>query len=375
MLVRIFVPVLAVLALVGVLVAIKVSQIGLLIDTGKAAKEAGPPPETVGSAESKQETWRTTLTAVGSVEAERGVVISNDSPGIVTRVNFDSGDEVKSGHVLVELETSVERAQLASSEAQLELAQTTLKRTQALQANRVVSEAELDAAKASMKRLEAEVSALRAQIERKIVRAPFSGKLGIREVNLGQYLAPGSQITTLQSEKQGYVDFTLPQDDLDKVRVGQPVELVVKQADIKLSGVVAAIAPSVDPRTRSVSVRASTQDPEKRLRPGMFINVTVALDDERQVVTVPVTAVVYATYGDSIFLIETDPKDASKKIARQQFVKLGETRGDFVEVEKGLAGGKPIVTAGSFKLNNGSPIQINNDVPVEPKLHPEPDNR
>lgn len=369
------IPVLAVLAFVGSLAAIKADQIGLLIQTGKAAQEKGPPPETVGTRIAQAEDWNTSLSAVGNVEAERGVTISNESPGIVVKVNFDSGDKVKAGAVLVELETQVERAQLASTEAQLELSETNLRRATALRAHQVNTEAELETANADLKRLQAEVSAIRAQIERKVVRAPFSGELGIRRVNLGQYLAPGSELTTLQSDKEDYVDFALPQEVLSDVRVGLAVRLQVKQANLDLEGVIAAVDPNVDQRTRSFTVRASTVDPERRLRPGMFINVSVLLDQTRKVVVVPTTAIRYAAYGDSVFVVEDESKENPRKIARQQFVRLGDTRGDFVEITKGLSGGETIVSAGAFKLRNGAPVTINNEIEIEPKLDPTPENR
>ena len=372
---RILLVVIAVLGLVGALVAIKANQIGLLIKTGQAAQAAGPPPEVVASAESNKDTWVASLYAVGNVSPGRGVAISNDAPGPVTRIYFDSGDQVKAGAPLVELDTSVERAQLASTQARLELAQTTLSRTQALAAEGVATGAELDSAKSTLKSLQAEVSALRAQIARKVIHAPFSGKLGIRSVNLGQYLSPGTALTTLQSDEAEYVDFSLPQEHLEELRVGLVVELSADAANIRLEGVVAAIEPEVDQVTRSVKLRASAQDPKHRLRPGMFVNVKVMLDKKREVVTVPVTAVVYAPYGDSVFLIESDPKNPKRKLANQQFVRLGETRGDFVEVEEGLKAGATLVSAGAFKLRNGVPVTINNDVKLEPKLNPKPENR
>jgi membrane fusion protein (multidrug efflux system) len=373
--VRVLIPVLGVLAVVGVLVAIKVNQIGLLIQTGKAAQEKGPPPETVATRPVQTETWNATLSAVGDVEAERGVTISNDSPGIVTKLNFDSGDKVTSGAVLLELETQVERAQLASTEARLELAGTTLRRTTALKVHGVSTEAEVESANAELKRLHAEVAALRAQIDRKVVRAPFGGEIGIRRVNLGQYLAPGSAITTLQSDKEDYVDFALPQEFLGEIRVGLPVRLVAKQAKLELDGVIAAVDPSLDQRTRSVTIRASTVDPERRLRPGMFVNVSVLLDKTRKVTVVPTTAVLYAAYGDSVFVVEAESKTNTRKVARQQFVRLGETRGDFVEIEKGLTGEETVVVAGAFKLRNGAPITINNEIALDPQLNPQPKNR
>lgn len=372
---RFVLPVLALLGLVGALVAIKANQIGLLIETGKQAEESGPPPEVVSTAKSEQETWASTLTAVGSVEAERGVTLSNDSPGIVTRVGFDSGDQVKRGAVLVELETSVERAQLASVQARLDYAQMDLSRTQKLTEQGVTTQAELDSALSNVRSLEAEAAALRAQIERKVVRAPFTGKVGIRQVNLGQYLAPGSALATLQSEKEAYVDFSLPQQALRQIRVGLPVLLSVKQTDIELRGVIAAIDPQVDARTRAVQIRASSQDPEQRLRPGMFVNVAVELEEKRQIVTVPVTAIKYAAFGDSVFLVEDDAESSSGKVARQQFVQLGRTQGDYIEVTKGLEGGETVVSAGAFKLRNGAPVTVNNEVALNAARQPQPKNR
>ncbi len=373
--VRILVPVVGVLGLVGALVAIKASQIGLLVQTGKAAQEKGPPAETVGTVQSKLDTWNQSISAVGNVEAERGVTISNDAPGIVVRVRFDSGDKVSAGAVLVELETHVERAQLDSIQAQLELAENRQRRTNALLESQVSTQAEVESADAEVKRLQAEAAGLRAQIERKVIRAPFSGELGIRRVNLGQYLAPGTAVTTLQSDKEDYVDFALPQEFLPDVRVGLPVRLRVKQEQLDLEGVIAAIDPSVDQRTRSVTVRASTNDPDGRLRPGMFVSVSVSLDKARKVVLIPSTSVRYAAYGDSVFVVENESETSARKVARQQFVKLGEVRGDFVEITKGLSGGETVVSAGAFKLRNGASVSINNDIEVEPQLHPEPENR
>lgn len=364
-----------VLALVGGLVAIKASQIGTLARAGEAAKQAGPPPETVGSTTATQQRWEAQLTAVGSVAARKGVTISNDAPGIVTSIGFDSGEQVKSGAVLVRLDTSVEQAQLASALSRLQLAETTLARTRALSRERVTTEAELDTAEATLEGARAEVSTLRAQIGRKVVVAPFSGRLGMRLVNVGQYLAPGSEITTLQSEEEEFVDFQLPQQQLPVVHVGLLVKITATDAGIDTQGTVVAVDPTVDPRTRSFQVRASTKDTEERLRPGMFVNVSVGLGQSNEIVAVPVTSVVYAPYGDSVFVIEDDESSRTGKVARQQFVQLGEARGDFVAIDKGLQGGEPLVAEGAFKLRNGSPITIDNAVDLDPKLHPQPGNR
>ncbi len=372
---RILISIIVVLALIGGLVAVKASQIGLLIQTGEDAKAAGPPPEVVGSAESKKETWQATLSTVGSVKAERGVTISSESAGIVTRLHFDSGDEVKQGAVLVELDTSVERAQLNSIEAKLKYAESNATRARALKKAEVSTQAELEVAESNLDTLQADAAALRAQIARKVIRAPFGGKLGIRSIDLGQYLSPGTEVTTLQSDNEDYVDFSLPQKDLGDIHAGLPVKLSVKQTGIELEGVVAAVEPSVNQKTRAVEIRASTKDPEKRLRPGMFVNVSIELDKKSEVTSIPITAVVHAPYGDSIFLIEEDPQDKSRKIARQQFVRLGEMRGDFVVVEEGLEPGQTVVSAGAFKLRSGVPVTINNDVAADPQQNPSPENR
>ncbi len=373
---RLIIPIVAVVALVLGLAAIKANQIGLLVKTGEAAKQAGPPPTAVGTGQVTRDTWRSTIYAVGTVAAGRGVTISNDSTGLVTQIHFESGDTVKAGAPLVELETSVERAQLESTLSQLELAETTLKRTRALVAEGVSSAQELDSAASSVKTLRAEAQGLRAQIGRKVVRAPFAGKLGIREVNKGQYLSPGSPITTLQSAEGDYVDFTVPQEYLDQMQVGLEVELWAPQgSDLQLKGVVAAVEPEVNQATRAVTIRASTQDPKQRLHPGMFLNVRVLLDETRDVLLVPTTAVVYAPYGDSVFLVEPEPEQPDKQRATQQFVRLGETRGDFVEVTKGLDGDETLVTEGAFKLRNGAPVSVNNSVTLNPRLDPKPENR
>jgi membrane fusion protein, multidrug efflux system len=376
--VKTIVPILLVLLVVGGLAAIKANQIGALKSAAEAGAKAGPPPETVASAPAQKATWEYTLEAVGSVEAGKGVTISNDEPGIVTRLSFESGDEVKAGALLLELDTSVERAQLSSSSARLDLAKTTLERTRALVKERVGTVAELDTARANVDTSKAEVAALRAQIARKIVRAPFAGKLGIRSVNIGQYLSPGTPITTLQSNTATYVDFSLPQQHLEELRVGLPVKMSMKDARIELTGRVAAIEPEVNEVTRSVKVRASVEDAKQQLRPGMFVNVSVLLDQKRELIMVPVTAVVVAPYGDSVFVLEDaqgQPGGATIKVARQQFVQLGETRGDFVEVEKGLSGDELLVAAGAFKLRNGAPVVVNNEVEPQPKLHPTPPDR
>lgn len=381
---RYVISIVAFIGLIGALVAIKTSQIGLIMNVAAAAKEAGPPPETVSTATAGKTTWAERLTAVGSVEAGKGVAVSNDTSGIVTRVTFESGDAVKAGQVLVELDTSVERAQLASARARLELAHRTLERTSNLVGATVATAADLDSATANEKTAAAEVAALGAQIAKKSVRAPFAGQLGIRLVNVGQFLSPGTAIGTLQSQQDDYVDFTIPQRYLRQLRVGLPVRVEEEHAQLDLRGVVVAIAPNVDQATRAVTLRASVEDPDGRLRPGMFLDVTIDMEASREVVAIPTTAVVHAPYGDSVFVIEkastaqasaSQSADTPRKVT-QQFVQLGETRGDFIEVLKGLQGGEVVVSSGAFKLRNEARVKIDNDsVVLDPQLDPHPQNR
>ncbi|MBK7399449.1 MAG: efflux RND transporter periplasmic adaptor subunit [Myxococcales bacterium] len=374
---RVFLPLIAVLALVAGLAAVKAKQIGMLIKAGKAAEAAGPPPEVVNTGLAKQDTWALTLTAVGSVEAVKGVTLSNDAPGIITAIRFESGAEVKAGEVLVELDSSVERAQLGSVLARRELAKTNLERNKALVDKGALPAAQLDGDEATLKSANADAAALQAQIARKTVRAPFAGKLGIRAVNLGQYLNPGTPLTMLESKDALYVDFTLPQQKLGQLALGTKVEFHAVGVEGTLAGAIAAIDTNVDPVSRSVRIRATVEDKAQKLRPGMFLEVLVILDKQQQVVAVPATAIVHATYGNSVFVVEdkgTGADGKPLKIARQQFVRTGAARGDFVSIEDGLKAGETVVVAGAFKLRNGASIVVNDTVKFDPQLAPKPEN-
>lgn len=374
---RYVVVILGLIALIGGLVAIKGSQIKMLMGMGEAMKKSGPPPEVVATAQAHKQTWENTLSAVGSVVTAKGVAVSNDAPGLVVRLHFESGDTVKQGAVLVELDTSVERAQLASLRARRELAEISVKRSTALATSGAVAQAQVDADASSFKSLTADANALVAQIARKTIRAPFSGKLGIRQVNLGQYLAPGTPVTTLESEKASLVEFTLPQQELPKLAIGSAVRGLLSGSNKPLEGTINAIDPVVDPMTRNIKVRASMPDPESQLRPGMFLRIEVVLPEKSDVVAVPQTAVVHASYGDSVFATEekAGPDGKPRKVAQQRFVKLGRTRGDFVAVVDGLGAEQEVVTAGAFKLRNGIPLKVNNEGTPPPSLDPHPENR
>lgn len=372
------------IALIATLGGVKAAQIGMLIGFGKEMEKAGPPPEMVSSTRAEAQTWEATLSAVASVVSAKGVALANDAAGVVTRLNIESGAEVKVGQVLVEMDTKVERAQLNSLRARRELAETSLARSRALVASGAIPQAQLDADDSAYKSIVADQAEIEAQIARKVVRAPFSGRLGLRQVNLGQYLAPGTTVASLESTDSDYIDFTLPQRDLEKLSVGMAVratEAGVEVADkpVTIDGVISAIDPSVDPLTRAVKVRATVPSKQSQLRPGMFLNISVILPQKRQVVAVPNLAVLHASYGDSVFVVGPKPKDSPSKVehaAEQKFVRLGEARGDFVAVEEGLKAGEEVVTGGAFKLRNGLPIIVDNkSVKLDPKLAPKPPNR
>jgi membrane fusion protein (multidrug efflux system) len=387
--VRYLLPIAVLIALVGGLASVKFTQISTLIHFGEQMQKAGPPPEVVSTSVADSQAWGGALTAVGSITAAKGVSISNDAPGVVSRISFESGAQVKQGQILVELDSSVERAQLASAIARKELAALTAVRSRALVATNSISQATLDADEAALRTGTTDAAGLQAQIDRKTVRAPFSGRLGIRAVNLGQYLNPGTTLTVLEAIDSVYVDFTLPQQLLASVKVGMPVKVTLNRAQAPSSGdgvdgIVAAIDPEVDSMTRTMKVRATIPNKEEKLRPGMFANVSVVLPEQGNVVSIPATAVVHASFGDSVFVVEDEKDDggvAAKsadgkpvKIARQHFVRLGEARGDFVAIKDGVSAGDEVVTAGAFKLRNGTRISIVPDVKPPPSLAPHPEN-
>lgn len=378
--------ILGLVVLVSALAGTKVAQISTLIGFGKQMMKAGPPPETVATGKANKQAWEETIPAVGSIVAARGVSVSNDAAGIVSRILFESGASVREGQVLVELDTSVERAQLASNRARQDLARVTASRSQALHASGSISAAQLDADEAALKSTTTDTGALQAQVGRKTVRAPFSGRLGIRLVNLGQYLTPGTPIATLEAIDTVYVDFSVPQQRLADVALGMPVRVDVEGVEnAAKEGEISALDPAIDPTTRTIKLRASLLNKDQVLRPGMFATIAVVLPKKNDFVTVPDTAIVHAPYGDSVFVVE-DKKDESgslvkdaqgkpAKVARQQFVKVGEARGDYVAILDGVADGQEVVTAGAFKLRNGSGVVVNNEVKPTPALAPHPENR
>ncbi len=339
----------------------------------QAASAFQPPPEAVTSTIAKREQWPATMTVVGTIEAVRGVTISADLPGTVAKINFESGQAVREGQVLVELDTRQERAQLAALEAQRDLAGVNYGRSQQLVNSGVISRVEYDRASADQRQTEANVREIRATIERKTIRAPFSGILGIRKVNLGQYMSAGNPIVSLQSLDPIYVNFGVPQQDAGRVQVGRTLRITAQElTGDAFSGRVSALDSIVDSATRNIEVQATLSNPKSKLRPGMFVEVEVGVGHSRDVIALPASAISYAPYGDSVFVI-TDLKDKNGKTyrgVRQQFVKVEGSRGDQVAVVSGVNPGDEVVTSGVFKLRNGAAVQVNNK--LQPGNDPAP---
>jgi membrane fusion protein (multidrug efflux system) len=359
---RMIVMMTVVVAIVAGLGFVKFRQIQTAIAHGAAMQ---PPPEAVTTIVAQQEEWPATLSAIGTMVAVQGVTVSADLPGTVDRIAFDSGRSVREGDVLVELDTRQERAQLAAIEAQRDLARLNYERMNGLLSDRVISRAEFDRAAAEQKQTDAQVGEILATIERKTIRAPFSGILGIRQVNLGQYLAAGDPVVPLQSLDPIYVNFGLPQQDVADVRVGHRIRITADEvAKGEFSGRVTAIDSIVDQATRNVQVQATLANPGGKLRPGMFVQTELLLGSSREVVALPASAISYAPFGDSVFVVTdlTGPDGQVYRGVRQQFVKLAGSRGDQVAVVSGVKPGEEVVTSGVFKLRNGAAVQINNTV-------------
>lgn len=379
---RWLVTILGIGAIIGVLAYVKWAQISSIIAAGETMLAAGPPPEAVSTEIARVQHWESSVATIGTIASSKGVAISTEVAGLVSAIGFDSGATVAKGAVLVQLDVRVEKAQLASALARRDLALTTVKRTRVLSQQEVAPAAELDADESSWESAAAEVEVLRAQIGRKTIRAPFAGKLGIREVDLGQYLAPGTTVTTLESVTGVYVDFDLPQQQ--QVALGMKIRTTVAgRPEFLGAGEVVAIDPTIDPVMRTSKIRATIVTPtdDDDFHPGMFVNVSLVRDDTIQVVAVPATAIAYATYGDSVFVVEphpdgaTAPDGSAVMVARQQFVRLGEQRGDYIAVREGISAGDEVVVAGAFKLRNNATVVVDNSEMLTASLDPRPVNR
>jgi len=331
------------------------------------------PPEAVTTVVTKQEEWKTTLSAIGTVVAVNGVTISADLPGVVESINFDSGKAVAKGDVLVRLDAKQERAQLAAAEAQRELARLDLERSKEMVAKQIIPQSTYDNASAQFKSADARVGEIKATIDRKTIRAPFAGILGIREVNLGQYLAGGAPVVSLQAMHPAFVNFNVPQQEIGKISVGAPVEVTADAMPKPEVGKISAFDSVVDEATRNVRVQAIFDNASGKLHPGMFVQAQLARGLVTQAVTLPASAISYAPYGDSVFIVEdkTDPKtQKTSRVVRQQFVKLGGSRGDQVAVVSGVKPGEEVVTSGVFKLRPGATVVVNNS--IQPGNNPKP---
>jgi membrane fusion protein (multidrug efflux system) len=374
MLKRMIVMLTVTLVIVAGLGVVKFQQIQTAMAQGAAFQ---PPPEAVTTVVAQQEDWPATLSAIGTMAAVQGVTVSADLPGTVERIFIDSGRAVRAGEVLAILDTRQEKAQLATIEARRELAQLTFTRVQELLKEKVISKAEFDRATAELQQTEAQLGEVKAAIERKTIRAPFSGVLGIRQVNLGQYLAGGDALVTLQSVNPIYVNFGVPQGSARQIPVGRVVK--VTTADVsgaEWTGRVTALDSMVDEATRNIQVQATLPNPDGRLRPGMFVQAEVTLGPSQSVVVLPASAINYAPYGDSVFVVADLKSEDGKSYrgVRQQMVKVGPARGDQIAILTGVKPGEEVVTSGLFKLRNGAAVQINNSVRPANSPTPTPGN-
>jgi membrane fusion protein (multidrug efflux system) len=370
---RILLTLLIAIALIVSLGYFKLRQVQAAVK----AHSFAPPPEAVTTVIAKQDTRPTTLGVVGTMTAVHGVTVSADLPGTVDQIKFDSGRFVQQGDILVELDTRQERAQLASMEAQRDLAKINHARLQQLVNEGVISRMDYDKALADQRATEANVNEIRAQIDRKTIRAPFSGVLGIRQVNLGQYLAAGGPIVPLQSLNPIYVNFSVPQQDLGKVKNGSKVQLTTNDlAGLAFSGRINAMDSIVDSATRNVQVQATVSNPDGKLRPGMFVNVELGVGANRPVIPLPASAINYAPFGDSVYVLSdiAGPDGKTYRGVRQQFVKIEGSRGDQVAVVSGIKPGDEIVSSGSFKLRNGAAVAVNNKVQPANSPNPKPED-
>jgi membrane fusion protein (multidrug efflux system) len=327
----------------------------------------------------QQEQWPATVKALGTVTAVQGVTVSADLPGVIEKIYFDSGRTVRQGDILVQLDTRQETAQLTAAESARDLSHLNLDRMKGLKESGVIAVADYDRAAAQLQQDDAKVGEIRATIARKTIRAPFSGALGIRQVNLGQYLAAGAPIVSLQSLRPIYADFAVPQQQVVNLRPGTAVRLTTAQGQEAggAEGKISAIDSVVDPATRNLQVRATFANADGRLHPGMYVEARLLLGASQEAVALPASAISYAPYGDSVFVVEDvkDPKSQKTyRGVRQQFVKLGGSRGDQVAIVSGLKGGEEVVTSGVFKLRNGAAVLVNNKIQPASSATPRPED-
>jgi len=372
---RIVLTILGLIIIGGAIAGVKVLQIRTMIDQGG---KFVPPPETVSTASVRSESWESVITAVASLEAVQGVTVAAEQPGKVVNIAFSPGAIINKGDLLVQLDSTAEEAQLRAIQASRNLAQTNLRRLAGLVSKGLISQADYDNAEASFKQAAAQADNVRAIIEKKNIHAPFAGRLGVRQVNLGQMLKEGEAIVSLQVLDPIFVNFMLPQQELGRIKVGLTVRLSGDGLGSQpLVGEISTIDPKVDAVTRTIRVQATVANSDERMRPGMYVSVSVVLPERSEVLALPATAVLYAPYSDSVFVVEEkkDEKNGrSGKALRQQFVRLGEKRGDFVAVLSGLQEGATVASTGVFKLRNGQAVVVDNTHSPTFELNPKPEN-
>lgn len=352
--------------------AVKIAQI-----KEASAQQHIQPPAAVTSFEARLETWQPVLGAIATLAPVQGVLLGAEAAGAVTQVAVENGAAVRAGDLLIQIDDSVERSQLAAAEARLAIAKIDVDRAAGLRAKGTISQAEFDTATALFRQAQADAMALQAVVNKKSVRAPFAGRVGIRQINVGQYVLPGTPLVPLQSLDSMFVNFNLPQRHLPVVALGQIVTVKVDAfPDLAFEGRVNAINPEVDASSRNVSLQATVANPGEKLRAGMFARVELQLPPSAPSIVIPATAVAYAPYGNSVFVLEKMKGADGKEYlgAAQRFVKLGVSKGDLVEVLEGLKPGEAVVSAGVFKLRNGAPVLINNDVQPSAEIAPRPAN-
>lgn len=372
---RILITIGGLILLVGVMSTIKGLQIGRMVAQGKANVA---PPETVTAEQVLDDSWETLLTAVGSLQAVQGVMVAAELPGRVTQIAFEPGTAVAAGQLLVRQDISAERAQERAAQSELDLALKNFDRAKAMLPEKVISRSTYDDRRAAYETAAAQLDNIRAAIEKKTIRAPFAGRLGIRQINLGESLEAGQPVVSLQSLDPIFVNFLLPQQEISRLQKDLAIRVTTDALrERSIDGMITAINSEVDSTTRNIRVQGILKNPDEALRPGMYVNVAVVLPGKKRVLAIPATAVMYAPYSDSVFVVEDKPMDeggAPGKVVRQQFVKLGEKRGDFITVRAGLKPGETVVSTGVFKLRNGQAVVVDNSVSPEFKLNPEPDN-
>jgi len=358
------------------LVGIKIFQFKTM---GDAAAKQVIPPLPVNAVQVREENWQPSYSSVGTVMAVQGTVIRTEAEGTVREAPFEAGSLVKTGDVLLRLDVDIEQAQLQAAVADAEWAQAAFDRAKGLLAPRAISKADFESADNTLKQARARVDNLRAVIAKKTVRAPFDGKLGIRQISVGQFLPKGSPVVSLQALDPVYVDYSLPQQKLGDLKEGLKVTLSSDAFEGEsFEGTITAINPEIDAATRNVRLQATLANNGRKLRPGMFVTVDTFLDRSHKVLLIPNTAVLHAPFGNSVFIIEEakadGPDGAKSLVVRQQFVRLGQRRGDFVAATEGVKNGETIVATGTFKLRPGMAVVIDNTLAPEFKLAPTPDN-